>query len=210
MRMSELSTRSGVATPSIKFYQRERLLPEAARTSPNQATYDESHVHRLKLVRALIEVGGLSVSSVRDVLAAIDDEAMPLTWAFGVAQHAVSQPVEPSDEPTDGSRAIDALVETRGWTVEAGGPGQRMAARVYDTYARLGQEQLLAVIPSYADAAEIVAAADLATVAAVSDRADMVQTVVMGTVMGDALFAGLRRIAQENASNSLFPAGPES
>jgi hypothetical protein len=85
-----------------------------------------------------------------------------------------------------------------------------MAARVYDTYARLGQEQLLAVIPSYADAAEIVAAADLATVAAVSDRADMVQTVVMGTVMGDALFAGLRRIAQENASNSLFPAGPES
>jgi hypothetical protein len=36
----------------------------------------------------------------------------------------------------------------------------------------------------------------------------MAETVVVGTVLGDALFAGLRRIAQEHSSHTMFPAPP--
>ena len=68
MRMSELSERSGLPVASIKYYQREALVPFGEHTSANQSQYGEAHVDRLRLVRALIEVGGLSVSSAMEIV----------------------------------------------------------------------------------------------------------------------------------------------
>ena len=211
MRMSELSTRSGVAIPSIKFYLREGLLAPGERTSPNQSSYDESHVVRLRLVRALIDVGGLSVAAVSSVLEAIDNTDMPLDWAFGRAQRALPGiHLEEVDENVSGrgSREVEALIAERGWTVSPGNPGRALAARVIDTYASFGHEHLIAVLPDAAEAAEIMATADLDAVAARESRADMVETVVVGTVLGDFLFAGVRRMAQEHVSRREFPAPP--
>lgn len=209
MRMSELSERSGVSVASIKFYLREGLLPAGERTSANQATYDASHVDRLRLVRALIEVGGLSVSAVRDVLAVVDATDMPLNWAFGVAQRAVSHPpAPPAAQDGPGYEAVRALLKEQGWQVDAENPGLPVAAGAVDAYMRLGHDNLLSSLPDYARAASIVAESDLAAVALAHDRPEMVQSVVVGTVLGDALFAGLRRVAQEDASRRRFPAPP--
>ena len=65
MRISELSRESGVPVATIKFYLRERLLPDGVLTSATQAQYDETHVARLRLVRALIGPGGLSIAAAR-------------------------------------------------------------------------------------------------------------------------------------------------
>jgi len=207
MRMSELSERSGVAIPTIKFYLREQLLAAGERTSPNQASYSEEHVARLRLVRALLDVGGLTVASAKDVLRAIDDTAMPLDWAFGVAQHALPGVVPDVDEAEleFGTRAVDDVLAANGWEVTSDNPGRATAARVLSAYEKLGETSLVTVLPEYLRAAEIVAEADLSVVETVSSRAEMVQTVVVGTVLGDALFAGLRRIAQERASDIHFP-----
>ena len=208
--MSELSTRSGVATASIKFYQREGLVPLGERTSATQAIYDETHVDRLRLVRALIEVGGLSVTSARDVLQAIDNTQMPLDWAFGIAQQAASKGLPTAGlEPAAPSDEVSRLIDDRGWGVVAENPGRDIVSRVVETYRELGHDALLETLPAYADAALIVARADLAAVAASGDRVAMTQTVVVGTVLGDALFAGLRRIAQEHLSHAMFPADVE-
>jgi len=207
MRMSELSERSGVAVPSIKFYLRESLVPPGEYSSPNQASYGDEHVQRLRLVRALIEVGGLSVSAVRTVLAAVDDTSLPLDWAFGLAQHAI--PGGGHAGETEGGRGateVQRLLDDAGWQISATNPGRAMAARVLDSYERLGHERLIEVLPAYLTAAEIVAEADLAAVADAPDRAAMVETVVVGTVLGDTLLAGLRRIAQERTSDRYFPA----
>jgi len=207
MRMSELSERSGVAIPTIKFYLREQLLAAGERTSPNQASYSDEHVARLRLVRALLDVGGLTVASAKDVLRAIDDTAMPLDWAFGVAQHALPGVVPDVDEAEleFGTRAVDDVLAANGWEVTSDNPGRATAARVLSAYEKLGETSLVTVLPEYLRAAEIVAEADLSVVETVSSRAEMVQTVVVGTVLGDALFAGLRRIAQERASDIHFP-----
>lgn len=209
MRMSELSERSGVSVPSVKFYLREGLLPAGERTSANQATYAASHVERLRLIRALIEVGGLSVSAVRAVLAAVDATDMPLTWAFGVAQRAVSRPpAPPAAAGGAGFEVLQGLLRDQGWEVDDANPGLPVAAGAVDAYVRLGHDNLLGALPAYARAASIIAEADLAAVAAAQDRPGMVQSVVVGTVLGDALLAGLRRLAQEDASRRLFPAPP--
>ena len=40
-------------------------------------------------------------------------------------------------------------------------------------------------------------------------RDQKTETVVIGTVLGDSLLAGLRRMAHENFSRELFPVPPE-
>ncbi len=95
------------------------------------------------------------------------------------------------------------------WTVDPANPGWALAARVIDDYAALGRDDLLTTLPVYAQAAELIAEADLQTVADSDGRAAMTETVVVGTVLGDSLFAGLRRMAHENVSRTVFPVPPE-
>ncbi len=203
MKMSELSERSGVSVASIKFYQREELLPEPERSSPNQAQYDSNHVDRLRLIRALVDVGGLSVAAVRKVLAAAEAD-IPLDWAMGVAQHAIPGGVGLPETTTRGVTEIDRVIAEMGWQVSADNPGRGMAAKVIDSYLQLDHEELLSVLPEYSAAAVIVARGDLASVGLQPNRARMSETVVVGTVLGDSLFAGLRRMAQEDAAHRLY------
>lgn len=227
MRMSELSETTGVAVPTLKYYLREGLLHPGERTSPNQAQYDRTHVDRVRLVRALIEVGGLPIARAADVVAAMQRDGLGLSSIFGIAQRAVSERVLPDEvrdgdpiDPfgplptrTEGERLVAELCAARGWNVHATNPGLAMAARVLDTYAKLGQQRLHGVLADYADAADRIAAADLASVARAGvethgDTTTMTDVVIVGTVLGDALIAGLRRIAQEAESFRRFPAPP--
>jgi DNA-binding transcriptional MerR regulator len=206
MRMSELSTTTGVAVPTLKFYLREGLLPAGERTSPNQAQYDDRHVERVRLVRALLEIGGLSVAQAAAVVRALDDD-LPLTTVFGAAQRAVTVPAPlGSGVGEDGAERIAALCALRGWRVHTENPGLEIAARVIDAYGELGLGHISdGALDPYADAADLVARADLDAVARSTDLTQMVEVVVVGTVLGDALFAGLRRIAQEVESTRRFP-----
>ena len=203
MRIAELSTITGVAVPSIKFYLREGLMAAGERTSPNQSTYSDSHVARLRLIRALVDVGGLSVAAVRDVLAAVDDTTMPLDWSFGIAQAALSRGAaeQVSSATGTGDQQIARLIERTGWRVSAGNPGIAMAARVLDSYDGLGHSELSSTLDGYSEAALRIAENDLDAVAAQPDRAEMTQVVVIGTVLGDVLVAGLRRMAQEHVAH---------
>ena len=196
--MSELSDRSGVAIPTIKFYLREELIAPGERTSPNQSSYDETHVTRLRLVRSLIEVGGLSVAAVRDVLGAIENTDMPVDWAFGVAQRAIPRTLEGADA---------RLAADVGIRVSDANPGIPMVARVLDAYETLGFDELAETLPAYVEAARIIARADLAAVRSSDARPRMISGVVIGTVLGDTLLAGLRRMAQEELSVGTAPQG---
>src|SRR5207248_1232149 len=88
VRIAELSRVTGVPIPTIKYYIRSGLLPAGDRTSWNQAQYDETHARRLRLVRALIEVGGLSVAATRQMLDSISTPGLSLFGTLGKAQYA--------------------------------------------------------------------------------------------------------------------------
>jgi DNA-binding transcriptional MerR regulator len=207
--MSELSRVSGVPIPSVKYYLREGLLPAGRRASANQADYGDEHVARLRLIRALLDVGGLSVAAAREVLAAVDDEDRPLASVFDVAQRSVSRAdlyTVPSPGPAE--QRIDSLVAERDWHVSPGNPGRIGAAGVVNAFLRINRPELIELLDRYAEAAEIVARADLAAVAGQGDVAGMAETVVAGTVLGDAMFAALRRMAQEHVTTQLYPMSP--
>ena len=102
MRISELSRVSGVPVPTVKFYLREGLLSEGVRTSPNQAQYDDSHLQRLRLIRALVGAGGLSLATTREVLRQVDDALAALAMAVtALAEAGFEIPVDTFDTYAD-------------------------------------------------------------------------------------------------------------
>lgn len=51
MRIGALSTATGVPIDTIRHYEREGLLPEAARTEGNYRIYETTHAQRLSFIR---------------------------------------------------------------------------------------------------------------------------------------------------------------
>jgi DNA-binding transcriptional MerR regulator len=200
MRIGELSRVTGVPVPTIKYYIREGLLPPGEPTARNQARYEELHERRLALVRALVEVGGLSVAATRRVLDQLDRPDISLREALGKTQYALAPPV--ANEP-DGAAVeeVDALLDRLGWRVGAANPARRTLAELLRTLHRLGQDDVLAVVVAYAAAAERLAETEVALVLARPDTESRLQAVVVGSVLGDALLAALRRLAQESIAN---------
>ena len=199
--MAEFSTTSAIPVATIKYYLREKLLPAGESETANQASYGAAHLDRLRLIRALIDVGRLSVASAHSVLEAIDSDAS-LPEVFKVAQHSVSAAIEPGDlEPAD-LASIDALLT--GWHVSPENPGRLAAARVLSAFRGVGQSDERGWYARYAEAALLMAAADLDEIESRPDRAAKAETVVVGTVLGDALISGLRRAAQEHVTSQRY------
>jgi DNA-binding transcriptional MerR regulator len=92
MRISELSAQTQIPVATIKFYLREKLLHDGVRTAATRAKYDESHVARLRLIRALLGPGGLSIAAAHQVIQAIEDPPESVHELLGVAATAVAGP----------------------------------------------------------------------------------------------------------------------
>ncbi|MGP3687204.1 MerR family transcriptional regulator [Streptomyces sp. IBSNAI002] len=210
MRIGELSRRTGVPVPTIKYYVREGLLPPGELSSPNQASYGDGHERRLRLVRALLEVGGLSVAAIGDVLAAIDDKERPVHKLLGTAAHRLVPGYGDGGAPDDAERVLARervvrLIEERGWRVPADHPAAEALVAALASLGRVGHGAFAGLLDEYAEAAERVGRADLDYTAARGlDREDLIEAVVVGTVVGDAMFAALRRMAQTDASSRIF------
>src|SRR5687768_10077798 len=90
MRIAELSRQSGVPVPTIKYYLREALLPPGELTSPNQASYGEAHLRRLRLIRALVDLGQVPIARVKEILEGLDSDSMTLHEQIGRAHRAIT------------------------------------------------------------------------------------------------------------------------
>src|ERR1700709_861291 len=120
MRISELAQQSGLPVATIKFYLREGLLAPGTPISRTQAEYSDAHLERLRLIRALRDIADLPVATVGTVLAAVDDEEIPLLDLLGVTQTAVAG-FKGSTPPTEAGTGLAGKLLAR----PAGAPGWR-------------------------------------------------------------------------------------
>lgn len=201
-----MAQRSNVPLSAVKYYQREGLLPEGVRSAPNQVDYGDAHVQRVRLIRALLETGGLSVAATKEVVASLDAQGTSLAETFSVAQHAMSTPRTAESTPSETARErVMAMAESLGWAITAVNPGINAAARALDGLRAIGFDPPDHYLGVYAAAAATVAAADLQALDSRDDLDGVAELMVVGTVLGDPLFAGLRRLAHEDATHSLLP-----
>src|SRR5918992_180082 len=135
MRMAELSARSGVPAPTIRYYLREGLLAAGQLTSPNQAVYEESHVRRLRLVKALLEVGGLSVEAAKAVISAMAAKSGDEFAVLGQVQYGLTAGRKNADVEVapDAVERVNELIAERGWQVRARNPARTSLASALST-----------------------------------------------------------------------------
>lgn len=212
MRMAELSAGSGVPVATVKYYLREGLLPPGERTSPNQARYSADHVQRLRLIKALTEVGGLPLASVGAVLAAIDGDATPHETMGVVQQELAGAPPEVSDEAAEwASVLLHDLALRHGWKwhpKENRAVGNLIAALA--TAKELGHEKLAERLDEYFALALRVAELDVEVVMGLTSFDKIIEAGLVATVLGDRIFTGLRHLAQEQVSRDVLGRPPGS
>jgi DNA-binding transcriptional MerR regulator len=201
MRMAELSERSGVPAPTIRYYLREGLLAPGRLTSPNQAVYDDSHVRRLRLVRALLEVGGLSVEAAKGVITAMEAKSGNEFGVLGQVQYGLSasRSAAPVDLPRAAVGQVNDLIARQGWRVREHNPARASLASALATLQQIGRDELLAALDSYAVAADTLARREADELLALDGDEARAEAVIAATVLGDAVLSALRRLAQESA-----------
>ncbi|MEU9086771.1 MerR family transcriptional regulator [Streptomyces sp. NPDC048357] len=212
MRLAELSERSGVAIATIKYYLREGLLPPGRRVSATTADYDEDHLRRLRLVRAMIQVGKVPVATVRTVLRHVDDDSLGRTIRLGAALWALPQedgpdegPEEDADEAVVAARAeVDLLLDMLGWTTarELGAlsPVHRSLVVAVATLNRLGYPWDAALMAPYGRLMHQAAVRDLDFVETHPSETEKVETAVAATILFQPVLRALHRLAQEEES----------
>jgi Cd(II)/Pb(II)-responsive transcriptional regulator len=72
MKIGELSTASSTGIETIRYYEREGLLPSPARTQGNFRIYDAAHLERLQFIRYCRGLD-MSLDEVRVLLRVRDD-----------------------------------------------------------------------------------------------------------------------------------------
>lgn len=211
MRLAELSTRSGISTATIKYYLREGLLPPGRRVSATQAEYDEKHLQRLRLVRALIQVGRVPIASAREVLTALEDDSLDHNSRLGTAVWALPHGPEPvEDDPATATarHTADALLERIGWRYGQGygpdSPAYGMLVTAIATLSRLGYPCAVDDLAPYAHSAGQLAVADLDLVERYESPDEQLEAAVALTVLYEPVLLSLRRLAQAEESNRRY------
>ncbi len=208
MRISELARLSGLPVATIKFYLREGLLPAGTPISRTQAEYSDSHLERLRLIRALRDIADLPVATVGTVLAAVDDVELPLLDLLGVTQTAVAGFKGSTSATEDGLELAGQLLADLDWTLTENSPLVDSLARVLDVLRGEGEPVDAESLRPWADAARAVAEVEMDHIPVQAPRAEAAHTVAVGTVIYGELLTQLRLAAQEAVSLARF--GPEA
>lgn len=206
--MSQLSEVSGVHPSTIKFYISEGLLPRGELIASNRAVYGRAHVDRLGFIRTLVTVGGVSISTLKDMVAALADGT--LTAVLAAAQDAVR---DPEDAPAARPETVEVVRERFG--IDSGSPLfhhpsiRRIAAAIDASEPYLG-DGFEAWADTLISVAREAAGADLDIVLGAAPY-DAAQYAVVGIPLGDVLIAQARRLWESVlTTRSYGPACPRT
>jgi DNA-binding transcriptional MerR regulator len=189
LRIAELSDKSGLPIATIKFYRREGLLPPGRSVRCNQVEYSNHHLFRLRLIRALVEIGALPLPAIRNLIEAIDDPERP------------SSP-PPRRTPMRGARWTRAredllqLLATNGWRVRGEAEELDTVADVLSTFDELGHDLPPDLLAGYVRLARETVAVEMRLVR--SARRTPIPPLVQIGVFYEKLFGALRRLARED------------
>ncbi|EKX61769.1 hypothetical protein STRIP9103_07381 [Streptomyces ipomoeae 91-03] len=199
---------------TIKYYRREGLLPEGRALNPTTVEYDEEHVQRLRLIRSLIQLGGLSVARTREVLEAVE-QPLDAFETLAVIHHALPVPSaetsgkdgEDHEGAADGAASggavarVEALIENMGWRISDASPHRPALAESLAALSRLGADYTADDLIPYARLATSTADLDFAQLEGIEDQIALAERAVVLGVLFEPVVRLLRRLAQEDANH---------
>ena len=93
MRIGELARQTGTPAETIRYYERERLLPEPARTRSNYRQYGPQHLEQLLFIRQCRALD-MSLQEIRTLLEVRDNPAGTCSTANQVLDEHIHAPVK--------------------------------------------------------------------------------------------------------------------
>ena len=84
LAIGDLSRRTGVKIPTIRYYEEIGLLPAPPRSAGNRRLYDEAHLRRLGFVRHARELG-FDIEAIRELLDLAGHPTRPCAKADEIA-----------------------------------------------------------------------------------------------------------------------------
>ncbi len=199
MLVSELAERADVPVATVKYYLREGLLPPGDVTGPRRAEYDEAHVRRLRILRALREVGGAPVSALQIIVDAVEDDSRPMHDVLCQVSDALSPPL-PVDGPDQvAAPQVNEVIAGVGWTgIRKDGAARLRLAEL----VQLVSEELLTVdteiLAYYARLADELCRTEIALIDTTKDRQGTLEDMVVGEAVFGEILTLLRRLGHEH------------
>ena len=99
MRIGELAQATGTKAETIRYYEREGILPYAERTDSNYRDYSKDHLATLTFVRRARELG-FSMAQVRELLALSDRDDKPCQDVDRLARSQIDEVQRKIDDLT--------------------------------------------------------------------------------------------------------------
>ncbi len=90
LAVGQLASRAGVRADTVRYYEREGLLPAPQRTGGEHRRYGPADVDRLLFIRGAQRLG-LRLAEIRDLLAVRETGACPCQPAEGLLRRHVTE-----------------------------------------------------------------------------------------------------------------------
>lgn len=206
LTMSQLSETTGVQPSTIKYYISLGIVPRGSLIASNRALYDDTHVQRIRLIRALVTVGGVRIARIQNIIAALEAES--LTHVLAAVQDADSDETEelPPQEETM------ALVRRR-MGISSGSPLfhhpsiRRLAAAIDASRPALGGD-FEEWFDGLVVASRQAAGADIDLVGRAATPVDAARYATVGIPLGDVILTHARRLWQSTLTTEAYGPGP--
>ena len=89
LSIGDLSRKTGVKIPTIRYYEQMKLIEAAERTSGNQRRYSKAGQNRLSFIKHARDLG-LKIEDIRELLALSSHPEKPCTQANQIAANHLS------------------------------------------------------------------------------------------------------------------------
>ena len=88
LKIGELAKKSGCPVVTIRYYEKEGLLPEPDRSGSNYRLYDEADMERLRFIRHCRR-HGMKLAEIRELLAFRDHPTRSCDWINTLVQRHI-------------------------------------------------------------------------------------------------------------------------
>jgi hypothetical protein len=153
----------------------------------------------------LSAVGHLELSAIREVLAALDEDELPLSHLYGIVHRASARhtPDAAIDHHDQAREEVDVLLDQLGWRIAADTPDRTRMYQVASALRRLGCRESLDFLLPYARAVERLAVHELDFVGDDRTRAGHAAAIARA-VLFDTAISALRHLAREHQAAARF------
>ncbi len=202
MRISDLAVAADLPVATVKYYLREGLLHPGVATSATRASYDETHLRRLRLVRALTGPVGLTAQQARAVLQLVDEPGDDLYATLGRAVSALPPAAAPRGDDADPYPRARAAIEALGQVYDPDFAAVAQLEGALAAAAAAGMPISDERLAHYGRSVAGIAEYDIERMPQEPHAA--VEYTVLGTALYDPILVALRRLAHQDAAVRLL------